>query len=100
MLQPGLFWQGVAVGTVVPNQAGAVTLTVGYLLIGENLIAGALRAGDTSFGEPSVFARLTSFLPGNAGDLALYEAPVAAAGAGAETRTVLEFLAGLPTREA
>ncbi|MBP2366086.1 hypothetical protein [Pseudonocardia parietis] len=86
---------GVAVGTLVPNQAGAVTLTVGYLLVGENLIAGALRAGDSSFGDPSVFARLTSFLPGNAGDLALYEAPVSAAGAGADVRTVLEFLAGV-----
>ncbi|MBC3193675.1 hypothetical protein H7X46_21695 [Pseudonocardia sp. C8] len=86
---------GVAVGTLVPNQAGAVALTVGYLLIGENLVAGVLRAGDSSFGEPSVFARLTPFLPGNAGDLALYEAPVRAAGAGADARMVLEFLAGV-----
>lgn len=86
---------GVAVGTLVPNQAGAVALTVGYLLVGENVIAGALRSGDSSFGDPSVFARLTSFLPGNAGDVAVYEAPVRAAGAGADTGTVLEFLAGV-----
>lgn len=86
---------GAAVGTLVPNQAGAVALTVGYLLIGENVIAGALRSGDSSFGDPSVFARLTSFLPGNAGDVAVYEAPVRAAGAGADTGTVLEFLAGV-----
>lgn len=86
---------GVALGTLVPNQAGAVALTVGYLLLGENMIAGALRAGESSFGDPSVFARLTPFLPGNAGDLALYEAPVRAAGAGADGRMVLEFLAGV-----
>ncbi|MEV1291427.1 hypothetical protein [Pseudonocardia sp. NPDC049635] len=86
---------GVAVGTLVPNQAGAVALTVGYLLIGENLLAGALRSGESSFGDPSVFARLTSFLPGNASDVALYEAPVRAAGAGADARLVLEFLAGV-----
>lgn len=86
---------GVAVGTLVPNQAGAVALTVGYLLIGENVVSGVLQAGDTGSGDPSVFARLTPFLPGNAADLALYEAPVRAAGAGADARPVLEFLAGV-----
>lgn len=86
---------GVAIGTLVPNQAGAVALTVGYLLVGENVLAGALRAGDTAADDPSVFARLTSFLPGNAGDLALYEAPVSSAGPDADSRLVLEFLAGV-----
>lgn len=86
---------GVVIGTLVPNQAGAVALTVGYLLIGENVLAGALRTGDSGVGDPSVFARLTSFLPGNAGDLALYEAPVSLAGPGADGPLVLEFLAGV-----
>ncbi|MEQ3550818.1 hypothetical protein WIS52_10070 [Pseudonocardia nematodicida] len=86
---------GVAIGTLVPNQAGAVALAVGYLLAGENLVAGALRSGDSALGDPSVFARFTSFLPGNAGDLALYEVPVRVAGPGADNRTVLEFLAGV-----
>lgn len=86
---------GVALGTLVRHQAGAVALTVGYLLIGENVVAGVLRAGDPSSGEPSLPGRLTSFLPGNAGDLALYETPVGAAGAGPDTRLVLEFLAGV-----
>ncbi len=87
---------GVAVGTLVTNQAGAIALTVGYLLIGENLIAGVLRAGDgSSLGDPSVFARLTPFLPGNAGDLAVWEPVVSSAGLGAQSRFVLEFLAGV-----
>ncbi|MEJ8281891.1 hypothetical protein [Pseudonocardia spirodelae] len=86
---------GVAVGTLVTNQAGAVALTVGYLLIGENLVAGALRAGDGSLGDPSVFARITPFLPGNAGDLAVWEPVVSSAGLGPQAQFVLEFLAGV-----
>lgn len=86
---------GVAVGTLVPNQPGAVSLTVGYLLIGENLLSAVLESGGAPGADPSVFARITSFLPGNAGDLALYEVPVSAAGTGPQTRTVLEFLAGV-----
>lgn len=83
---------GVAVGTLVPNQAGAVALIVGYSLIGENVLAGVMRAGDDN---DSVFARLTSFLPGNAGDIALYESPVNAAGQGVDGKQILEFLAGV-----
>ncbi|ANY07652.1 hypothetical protein [Pseudonocardia sp. HH130630-07] len=84
---------GVALGTLVPNQPGAVALAVGWLMVGENLLAAALQAGDSAAGEPSVFARLTAFLPGNAGDVALYEVPVGAVGAGGSS--VLEFLAGV-----
>ncbi|MBW0102369.1 hypothetical protein [Pseudonocardia sp. KRD291] len=83
---------GVAVGTLVPNQAGAVALVVGYSLVGENVLAGVMRVGDDN---GSVFARLTSFLPGNAGDIALYESPVNAAGQGADGTQILEFLAGV-----
>ncbi|MET0189326.1 MAG: ABC transporter permease subunit [Pseudonocardia sediminis] len=83
---------GVAIGTLVPNQAGAVALVVGYSLIGENVLAGVMRAGDDS---DSVFARLTSFLPGNAGDIALYESPVTAANQGGDGTQILEFLAGV-----
>lgn len=89
---------GAAVGTLVPNQAGAVALVVGYSLVGENVLAGVMRAGDDGGSDPSVFARLTSFLPGNAGDIALYESPVHAAGQGASGDAgaqVLEFLAGV-----
>ena len=86
---------GVAVGTLVPNQAGAVAVVVGYMLIGENVLAGVMRAGDETGSDPSVFARLTSFLPGNAGDIALYESPVKAAGQSSGGQLVLEFLAGV-----
>ncbi|MDN5915881.1 MAG: ABC transporter permease subunit [Pseudonocardia sp.] len=91
------FWGviGVAVGTLVPNQAGAVALVVGYSLIGENVLAGVLRAGEDGGSSPTVFARVTSFLPGNAGDIALYESPVNAAGQGGDGRQILEFLAGV-----
>lgn len=86
---------GVAVGTVVPNQAGAVALVVGYSLIGENVLGAVMRAGEDGGSDPSVFARLTSFLPGNAGDIALYESPVGAAGQAGAGPQVLEFLAGV-----
>lgn len=83
---------GVAVGTLVPNQAGAVALVVGYSLVGENVLAGVMRAGDDNGSVP---ARMTSFLPGNAGDVALYESPVGAAGQGGDGVQILEFLAGV-----
>ncbi|MFP5020043.1 hypothetical protein [Pseudonocardia phyllosphaerae] len=86
---------GVVIGTLVPNQAGAVALTVGYLLIGENLLAAALRVGSSRGGDPSFLATLTPYLPGNAGDLALWQAPVDAAGEGADARSVLEFMVGV-----
>lgn len=87
---------GVAVGTLVPNQAGAVALVVGYSLVGENVLAGVMSAGEGSSGsDPSVFARLTSFLPGNAGDIALYESPVRAVGQSQTSELAMQFLAGV-----
>lgn len=61
---------GAALGTVIGNQVGALGAALGYLLVGELLISGLLGSADA----PAV-ERLGSYLPGNAGDIALYEVP-------------------------
>jgi ABC-2 type transport system permease protein len=85
---------GVAIGTVVRNQVGAVAIAVGYLILGENVISVVLGLGDASTADPSWVSRLSSFLPGNAGDLALYDGAVAGAGDATSVRQALELLAG------
>ncbi len=85
---------GVAIGTVVRNQVGAIAIAVGYLILGENVISVVLGLGDEGTSDPSWVSRLSSFLPGNAGDLALYDQALAGAGDPASTRQALELLAG------
>lgn len=85
---------GVAIGTVVRNQVGAVAIAVGYLILGENVISVVLGLGDESTSDPSWVSRLSSFLPGNAGDIALYDGAVAGAGDQQSIRQALELLAG------
>lgn len=85
---------GVALGTVVRNQVGSVALTVGYLILGENILAVVLGLGDDTGSDPSWVSRISSFLPGNAGDLALYDHAVGGAGDPDAVRQALEFLAG------
>lgn len=80
---------GVGIGTLVPNLAGALTGTLIYLLVGELLISLLLNRADSV-----LVARLSSYLPGNAGDVALYDLP-ARAQAGDAGRQVVEFLAGV-----
>lgn len=86
---------GVAVGTLVPNQAGATVLVVGYSLFGENLLALIMRGGGVDGADQSVVARLTSFLPGNAGDVALYQSPAREVGQGLADQELVESLAGV-----
>lgn len=80
---------GIALGTVLSNQVVALVVTLVYLLLGEFLLSPLL----TRAGSPTV-ARLSSYLPGNAGDVALYDLPVRAL-SGADARPVLELLAGV-----
>lgn len=85
---------GAAIGTIVRNQVGAVALAVGYLILGENVISVVLGLGDASTSDPSWVSRLSSFLPGNAGDLALYGPALSGAGDQSSVRQALEVLAG------
>jgi ABC-2 type transport system permease protein len=85
---------GVAIGTLVKNQVGAIAIAVGYLILGENVISVVLGLGDSSTSDPTWVSRLSSFLPGNAGDLALYQPALAGAGDESSVRQGLELLAG------
>ncbi len=80
---------GVGVGMLVPNLAGALAGTLVYLLVGELLVSLLLNRA-----ESVLVARLSSYLPGNAGDVALYDLP-ARAQAGDAGRRVVEILAGV-----
>lgn len=86
----GALWAvlGTALGTVL-SQVVALVVALVYLLLGEFLLSSLL----TRAGSPTV-ARLSSYLPGNAGDVALYDLPVRAL-SGADARPVLELLAGV-----
>ena len=85
---------GVALGTLVVNQAGAVVALLVYVLAVENLVSLILRSGTEEGSAPSAIARLTSFLPANAGDIALYDLPAQELG-GRFASSIVEGLAGV-----
>jgi len=85
---------GVALGTVVVNQAGAMVGLLVYVLVLENLLSLVLRSGTDPDRAPGGVARLSSFLPANAGDIALYDLPARELG-GRFGGTVVESLAGV-----
>lgn len=85
---------GVAVGTMIRNQVGAIAIVVGYLILGENVLSVVLGLGDSNPSDPSWVSRLSSFLPGNAGDIALYQPALAGAGDESSVRQALELMAG------
>lgn len=85
---------GVALGTLVVNQAGAVVALLVYVLAVENLVSLILRSGTEEGSAPTAIARLTSFLPANAGDIALYDLPAQELG-GRFASSIVEGLAGV-----
>jgi hypothetical protein len=85
---------GVALGTVLVNQAGAVVVLLVYVLAAENLVSLILRSGTEEGSAPTAIARLTSFLPANAGDIALYGLPAQELG-GRFAASIVEGLAGV-----
>jgi ABC-2 type transport system permease protein len=81
---------GAALGTMLANQVGALVALLVYLQVGELVLAAVLN----NAGSPAA-ARLTPYLPGNAGDVAIYDLPARAlAGPGFADR-VVEELAGV-----
>jgi hypothetical protein len=90
------FWSvlGVALGTLVVNQAGAVVALLVYVLAAENLVALVLRSGTEEGEAPGTAARITSLLPANAGDVALYDLPARELG-GRYAPSIVEGLAGV-----
>ncbi|GAA4549288.1 hypothetical protein [Pseudonocardia xishanensis] len=85
---------GVALGTTVVNQAGAVVGLLVYVLLLENLLSLVLRSGTEDGRAPAAVARLSSFLPANAGDIALFDLPARQLG-GRFGPSIVESLAGV-----
>lgn len=80
---------GTAVGIAVGNLSVALAGVLVYLLVGELLLSLLLNRADSP-----LVARLSSYLPGNAGDVALYDLPVRAL-IGDEGGQVVAVLAGV-----
>ncbi len=59
---------GAALGVLVGNQVGALVGTLVYLLLGEFLASALLSRGRST-------GPISAYLPGNAGDVALYDIP-------------------------
>ena len=81
---------GAAVGVLLANQVGALVALLVYLQIGELVLSAVLNNAD-----PPVLARLTPYLPGNAGDVAVYDVPAHALVGPAYGDRVVEELAGV-----
>jgi hypothetical protein len=81
---------GTALGTMLANQVGALVALLVYLQVGELVLAAALN----NSGSPAA-ARLTPYLPGNAGDVAIYDLPARVLAGPAFADQVVEQLAGV-----
>jgi ABC-2 type transport system permease protein len=80
---------GAALGMLLANQVGALVALLVYLQVGELVVSAVLNAGSP------VLARLTPYLPGNAGDVAIYDLPADALVGPAYGDRVVEELAGV-----
>jgi len=81
---------GSALGVLVGNQVGGLVGILVYLLLGELLISGVLNNSDSG-----TLPRLTPYLPGNAGDVAIYDIPAHVLGGNEIAGSVVEALAGV-----
>ncbi|WP_346276078.1 hypothetical protein [Pseudonocardia sp.] len=81
---------GSALGTVISNQVSGLVGILVYLLLGELLISALLNSADSD-----VVPQLTSYLPGNAGDVAIYDIPAHVLAGSDLGPTVVETLAGV-----
>jgi ABC-2 type transport system permease protein len=81
---------GAGLGTLLANQVGALVALLVYLQVGELVLGAVLN----NSGSPAA-ARLTPYLPGNAGDVAIYDLPAHALAGPAFGDQVVEQLAGV-----
>jgi hypothetical protein len=81
---------GAAVGILLANQVGALVALLVYLQVGELVLAAVLNNSDSP-----ALARLTPYLPGNAGDVAIYDFPARALAGPRYADRVVEELAGV-----
>jgi ABC-2 type transport system permease protein len=81
---------GAAVGMLLANQVGALVALLVYLQVGELVLSAVFN----NAGSP-VLARLTPYLPVNAGDVAVYDLPAHALAGPTYGDRVVEELAGV-----
>jgi len=81
---------GAALGTLLGNQVGALVALLVYLQVGELVLAAVLNNAGSQ-----AAARLTPYLPGNAGDVAIYDLPARALVGPDFADRVVEELAGV-----
>jgi ABC-2 type transport system permease protein len=81
---------GAALGTTLANQAGALVVLLVYLQIGELVLGAVLNNSDSP-----ALARLTPYLPGNTGDVAIYDLPARALAGARYAGSIVEQLAGV-----
>lgn len=81
---------GAAFGTAVSNQVSALVSLLLYLMVGE-LLVGTLLEG----AESEAVRALSSYLPGNAGEVAIYGVPAHEIAGPVTGSQVVELLAGV-----
>ncbi len=81
---------GAAFGTAVSNQVSALVALLLYLMVGELVVGASLDVA-----ESRAVRALSSYLPGNAGEVAVYDIPAQAIAGPATGSQVVEFLAGV-----
>jgi ABC-type transport system involved in multi-copper enzyme maturation permease subunit len=81
---------GAAFGTAVSNQVSALVALLLHLMVGELLVGALLEAA-----ESDAVRSLSSYLPGNAGEVAVYGIPVNEIAGPATGPQVVELLAGV-----
>jgi ABC-2 type transport system permease protein len=81
---------GAALGIAVSNQVGALVGLLVYVLLGELLISALLGNADSE-----TVQRFSSYLPGNAGDIAIYDIPARVLAGPEISSVVVETLAGV-----
>jgi ABC-2 type transport system permease protein len=81
---------GAALGTAISNQVSALVAVLLYLMVGELLI-GALFGG----AESEDVQALSSYVPGNAGEVAIYGIPAHEIAGPSTAPQVIELLAGV-----
>jgi len=81
---------GAAFGTAVSNQVSALVSLLLYLMVGELLLGAVLEAADSA-----AVRALSSYLPGNAGEIAIYGIPVREIAGPQTAPRLVELLAGV-----
>ena len=80
---------GAALGTAVSNQVGALVAVLLYLMVGELLLGALLDSA-----ESDAVRALSSYLPSNAGEVAIYTIPAREIAGPVTAPQVVEILAG------